>query len=158
MADGRRTFGPAVLAGIVGSGLVALAGSKPWAAPDGADAATGSRWVRWSSAGHPPPVLLTGDGQVRVLPDRPGLPLGVQPSAPRPDHATLLPPSGTLVLYTDGLVECRGQNIEAGIESLRRAVAALDIPLRDVPEALVRTRLPQGPEDDVALLVARVCG
>jgi uncharacterized membrane protein (TIGR02234 family) len=40
MPDRRRTFGPVVLTGIAGSGLVALAGSKPWAAPDGAAGST----------------------------------------------------------------------------------------------------------------------
>ena len=50
MADGRRLFVPTVLAGLVGSGLAALAGSKPWAAPD---ARAGSTLVD-HSGGHVP--------------------------------------------------------------------------------------------------------
>jgi len=68
MADQRRTFGPVVLTGIVGSGLVALAGSKPWAAPDGT---AGSTLVD-KTGGHVPLasalalVALAGWGVVLV--------------------------------------------------------------------------------------------
>ncbi|MBJ7452949.1 MAG: SpoIIE family protein phosphatase, partial [Blastococcus sp.] len=61
--------------------------------------------VQWSSAGHPPPLLLHPDGRVDVLSQSTGLPLGVLPGHPRPDHRTSLPPGATLVLYTDGLIE-----------------------------------------------------
>jgi hypothetical protein len=60
------------------------------------------------------------------------------------------------VLYTDGLVERRRVDIEAGIESLRRTVAGLVVPVRDAPEAIVHAQLPDVPEDDVAGGVARV--
>jgi len=112
--------------------------------------------LRYLNAGHVPPLLIHPDGSCRRVSFATHPPLGVgQPFDEL--HRVDLTPGAGVVLYTDGLVECRGQNIEAGIESLRRAVASLDVPLRDVPEALVRMRLPQGPEDDVALLVARVC-
>jgi uncharacterized membrane protein (TIGR02234 family) len=56
MADRRRAFGPVVLTGLVGSGLVALAGSKPWAAPDGA---AGSTLVD-KTGGHVPLAAALG--------------------------------------------------------------------------------------------------
>ena len=112
--------------------------------------------LRYLNAGHVPPLLIHPDGTCTRMTFATHPPLGVgQPFEEL--HRVDLTPGAGVVLYTDGLVECRGQEIEAGIESLRRAVAALDVPLRDVPDALVKTRLPQGPEDDVAILVARVC-
>ena len=111
--------------------------------------------LRFVNAGHPPPLLTHPDGAcLRVTADT-HPPLGVG----RPfgeEHQVHLVPGAGVVLYTDGLVESRGATIEAGIESLREAVAGLDVPLPEVPEALVRARLPHGTNDDVAILVARV--
>ncbi|WP_333778836.1 PP2C family protein-serine/threonine phosphatase, partial [Streptomyces sp. IBSBF 3136] len=45
------------------------------------------RRLRWSTAGHVPPLLITGDGEVELLFAEPGLPLGVDPAQPRPDHS-----------------------------------------------------------------------
>ena len=113
--------------------------------------------LRYLNAGHMPPLLIHRDGSCTRVTFATHPPLGVgQPFDEL--HRVDLTPGAGVVLYTDGLVERRGKCIEAGIESLRRAVAALDVPLRDAPETLVRTLLPQGPDDDVALLVARVCG
>ena len=61
-----------------------------------------------------------------------------------------------MVLYTDGLVERRGQDLELGIQALARHVAELTGPVDGVPEELVAAMLPDGPDDDVAILVARV--
>jgi serine phosphatase RsbU (regulator of sigma subunit) len=108
------------------------------------------------SAGHPPPLLIHPDGSCTRIPVAAHPPLGVG----RPfdeAHRVDLAPGGGVVLYTDGLVERRGANIEAGIETLRQAVAGHDVPLQELPEALVRTCLPDGPDDDVAILAARVC-
>jgi uncharacterized membrane protein (TIGR02234 family) len=54
--DGRRWFGPAVLAGTAGTGLCALAGSKPWAVPDGR---AGSTLVD-KTGGHVPLAAALG--------------------------------------------------------------------------------------------------
>ncbi len=93
--------------------------------------------LRYLNAGHVPPLLIHPDGTCTRMTFATHPPLGVgQPFEEL--HRVDLTPGAGVVLYTDGLVECRGQEIEAGIESLRRAVAALDVPLRDVPEALVK--------------------
>jgi anti-sigma regulatory factor (Ser/Thr protein kinase) len=61
-----------------------------------------------------------------------------------------------VVLYTDGLVERRGEDLEVGIQTLAAHVAGLTGPVDGVPEELVNAMLPHGPDDDVAILVARV--
>jgi serine phosphatase RsbU (regulator of sigma subunit) len=111
--------------------------------------------VTWSNAGHPPPALLLPDGSVRLL-DAPADPLlGVDGFA-RHDHTEALVPGSSLVLYTDGLLERRGESMDSGLTWLERALTGqqdLD------PEALCKLlieRMPPGVEDDVALLVLAV--
>ena len=74
--------------------------------------------LHWSTAGHPPPLLLTPDGRAEYLYAEPGLPLGVETSLPRPDHTRLLPGGATVVLFTDGLVEHRDHLLDTGLEAL----------------------------------------
>ena len=63
--------------------------------------------LRWSNAGHPPPLLLEPDGTASLLERPANLLLGVAPDTPRRHHAVPLTPGATVVLYTDGLVERR---------------------------------------------------
>ena len=63
--------------------------------------------VRWSDAGHPPPVVLRADGRVELLAGpRADLLLGVDADAVRRESVTTLDPGETLLLYTDGLETC----------------------------------------------------
>jgi CheY-like chemotaxis protein len=79
--------------------------------------------VRLAGAGHLPPLLRTDDG-VRYLQPRGPL-LGI--NAPRPaDLEFTLPPGGTLVLYTDGLVERRDADIDVGLASLAACAAEVE--------------------------------
>ena len=74
-------------------------------------------------AGHPPPVIATPNGPAEVAAIRPGPPLGMG-WGKRPGSTTHTITAGTtVVLYTDGLVERRGESIELGIERLRAAIA-----------------------------------
>jgi len=111
--------------------------------------------LRFVNAGHLPPLLVNGDGScTRVTVDT-HPPLGVGRRFEEV-HRIELQPGGGVVLYTDGLVERRGADLEVGIETLRAAADGLDVPLEEVPEALVKACLTDGPDDDVAVLVARV--
>ena len=67
-----------------------------------------------------------------------------------------LPPGGTLVLCTDGLVERRGHDIDSGIDALRRTLSTPRPSLDDTCEALLRTLDGRRDIDDVTLLLARV--
>lgn len=75
--------------------------------------------LRVASAGHPPPLLLA-DGSARYLPVRPTRMLGAPP-APASEWTGVLPPGATLVLFTDGLVESRWSDIDAGLARLLTA-------------------------------------
>jgi serine/threonine-protein kinase RsbW len=86
--------------------------------------APGTGQLRIASAGHPPPLLLQ-EGGARFLPVRPGRMLGAPASpAPTPEWAGVLAPGATLVFFTDGLVESRTADLDAGLERLRTATAA----------------------------------
>ncbi|ANH94852.1 PP2C family protein-serine/threonine phosphatase [Streptomyces sp. NPDC057197] len=112
--------------------------------------------VCWTNAGHPPPLLVTAEGTVCVLaPEQHGIPVGVDPSLPRPDHRRTLPAASTLLLFTDGLIERRGQDIDTGLRDLAAHAAALAAaPPQVLCEALVSRR--ETYDDDVALLALRV--
>ena len=117
--------------------------------------AQGLRSLVWSSAGHLPPLLRRPDGATIVLRSLPDLMLGLMPSTARYDHRVLLEPGSTVLLYTDGLVERRGEDLDDGIERLRRALDELaGVPLDEACDALLR-RLGADAEDDVALLAVR---
>ncbi|NIZ89508.1 SpoIIE family protein phosphatase [Kineococcus rubinsiae] len=120
------------------------------------DEASGIRTARWSSAGHPPPVLLGADGSARLLTSAADLLLGVDPTLPRSDHEVELPPGSGLLLYTDGLVERRGELLSVGLERLRRSLEGVqDLTAEEVCDRALAL-VEQGPrEDDVALLVLR---
>ncbi|QXG77845.1 SpoIIE family protein phosphatase [Modestobacter sp. L9-4] len=81
------------------------------------DVPTGELHV--ASAGHPPPLLVV-DGRAEFLPVVPTRMLGAPP-APAAEWSGVVPPGATLVLFTDGLVESRSSDIDAGLERLRAA-------------------------------------
>jgi serine phosphatase RsbU (regulator of sigma subunit) len=120
--------------------------------------AAGTTTLRWSNAGHPPPLLLTPAGEVRLLGDDRGqLMLGVDPAAHRDSRAVEVPRGSTLLLYTDGLVEGRDLLLDEGIELLCAALTQLaDLPLERLCDALVTRLRPEGLQDDVALVAMRL--
>ncbi|MGZ4133174.1 MAG: SpoIIE family protein phosphatase, partial [Actinomycetota bacterium] len=111
---------------------------------------------RFCSAGHPPP-LLEHEGEVQVLEGGRSPLLAVGGDGPRPDHVVRVPPGGTIVLYTDGLVERRSESFDRGIQRLGRALRAtteLDLEAR-ADEILGRLLDGVDRDDDVALLCVR---
>jgi serine phosphatase RsbU (regulator of sigma subunit) len=125
---------------------------------DDADAARGSTRMRWSSAGHPPMLVLFPDGRVEVLTgERADLLLGVDPGAVRRERTVDLPEGSTVLLYTDGLVEARGQDLDQGTTQLRDLLAELgSLTLEELCDELVARLRPEGAEDDVALVALRL--
>jgi PAS domain S-box-containing protein len=114
--------------------------------------------VTYSSAGHPPPILVTVGGDYHLLDQARSLPLAMLPADWRRSQATAtLPPGATLMLYTDGLVERRSQPLDKGIDAAAVTVAehAQDHP-DDVADRVMSAMTPAaGYEDDVAVLIYR---
>jgi GAF domain-containing protein len=111
-------------------------------------------------AGHPPPLLRRPDGKVRVLDLAGGPLLGIDAAAAYPTTEVALTEGSVLVLYTDGLIESPGVDIEDALASLgERLSTAGERPLEWLADRLVReTEAAQERADDVALLLLRATG
>ena len=120
----------------------------------------GTTVVRWSNAGHPPPLVINPDGGVLALsPLSSDLLLGVMPTATRRESTVTLDRGATVLLYTDGLVERRDQSLEAGLTRLQDVledIAAHDLTLDELCDQVLARMLPPRPEDDVALVAVRL--
>jgi len=107
------------------------------------------------NAGHPPPVVLRRDGAVEQLPSADGPPLGTGDLQREPTTVGFLP-GDTVVAFTDGLIERRGEDIDRGQLRVLEAVAGLaGGPLPEALETLVETVRDHTRDDDVAVVVAR---
>lgn len=108
-------------------------------------------------AGHPPPLLRRPDGRVRVLDLAGGPLLGIDADAVYPTTEVDLAPGSVLALYTDGLIESPGVDIEDALAELGQCLAAAgDLPLEEIADELVRhSAAAQERNDDVALLLLR---
>jgi len=115
--------------------------------------------ITYSSAGHPPPVLVHPDGRVEFLDKATDPPLDARPDPmPRPQASTSYTAGATLVLYTDGLIERRGEDIDVGLTRLGESLArhrALD-PERLADAVLLELLPPGGATDDTALVIVRL--
>ncbi|WP_346619321.1 SpoIIE family protein phosphatase [Blastococcus montanus] len=108
--------------------------------------------LRIASAGHLPP-LLCSEGSAEYLPVRPTRMLGAPP-APAQEWAGVLPAGSTLVLFTDGLVESRGADIDTGLDRLREVAArALPAGPEELCDRLLAELTGEHRADDIALLV-----
>jgi serine phosphatase RsbU (regulator of sigma subunit) len=120
------------------------------------EAASGRRTLRWSNAGHLPPLLIPADGTAQLLQRRPELLLGVDPGTRRTDATVPLHPGDTVVLYTDGLVERRDATLDEGLARLVEAGTELSgVPVEQLCEALLARMAPEY-ADDVALVALHV--
>ncbi|WP_236576497.1 GAF domain-containing SpoIIE family protein phosphatase [Streptomyces sp. HF10] len=116
----------------------------------------GAGWrLTWSSAGHVPHLLLAPGRPPEYLFADPGLPLGVDPGLPRPDHSCPLPPGATVVFFTDGLVEHPDHPIDQSLAELSELVTEYaSLPLDDFVQALADHH-PSDGHDDMAVLALR---
>ena len=111
--------------------------------------------VTYTSAGHPPPLVVSSDGS-HFLEGGRSVPIGASEGASFREDTATLPAGSTILLYTDGLVERRDVALEDRLAQLRAAGAAAGGDLRDVCEQVLRGVLgTQEPGDDVALLAVR---
>jgi serine phosphatase RsbU (regulator of sigma subunit)/anti-sigma regulatory factor (Ser/Thr protein kinase) len=112
---------------------------------------------RYSSAGHPPPLVAFPDGRVELLEGGRGVPLGTGAASEYVQEVVELDSGSVLLLYTDGLVERRGESIDTGLDQLRTAVRTGPREPEGLVEHVLDT-LVGGAErdDDIALLAVRV--
>ncbi|MFD5000923.1 SpoIIE family protein phosphatase [Streptomyces buecherae] len=105
-------------------------------------------------AGHPPPVLVHPDGAVSV-PDVPaGLPLGVT-GLPFEIAEFEVPEGSRVVLYTNGLIDHGGRDLDAGLDQLTDVLRGPDRTPEETCQRVLDALLGDHPDDDVALIVAR---
>ncbi|WP_329312987.1 SpoIIE family protein phosphatase [Streptomyces sp. NBC_01262] len=110
-------------------------------------------------AGHLPPILVFPgpDGEVRQLEVPAGVPLGVG-GVDFESAEVEVPDGAVLVLYTDGLVEARGEDISEGVDRLCAVLREPLDSLEDACDDLLASMTPGREPDDVALLMARLGG
>ena len=116
--------------------------------------------MRWSNAGHPPPMVVNPDASVMPLggPET-DLLLGLEPATRRVESVATLARDATVLLYTDGLVERRGQSLDEGLEKLSETLAMLaaeDLTVDELCDRVLSRMVPERPEDDVALVAVRL--
>jgi len=123
---------------------------------------TASRKLRWANAGHLPPAYVVPGLSAVLMDAQADPPLGApSPERVRPfsEHEIVMHPDTCLVCYTDGLVEKRGESLQAGLASLIRNVTAASegtTSLDDLCSRIIASMLgTTGSQDDVCLLVAR---
>ena len=115
--------------------------------------------LRYSGAGHPPAIVVDADGGSRLLEDACSLPLAVQDELERPEADVVLAPGSTLLLYTDGLIERRDQDLDEGIaRALEILVNGRTLPPAELADLLTKRLLADAPDDDVAILLYQPVG
>ena len=148
------THGPATLLDALdqfaGTGPDELSATAAVAVIDPAE-----RTLRYSLAGHPPLLLRDPDGTLAMLHEARGPLIGFG-AGDRPEQVVTFLPGSCLVLFTDGLVERRGETIDAGFARLGAAFAAAATrDPADLCDALIGQSLPRtGRNDDTAILCA----
>ncbi|PXY21234.1 PP2C family protein-serine/threonine phosphatase [Prauserella muralis] len=125
-----------------------------------AEVETATGVLRWASAGHPPPLLQESSGAVSFLEaaHAPMLGVGVDPHIP--EHERKLEAGSSIAFYTDGLIERRSSDLDAGMERLATACRTCGLPELDARAEHVLHELLGNTDhdDDVCLLLCRWAG
>ena len=114
--------------------------------------------VRFASAGHLPPVVIGAAG-ASLLPTKPAPPIGMRTNIGARLHEHYLARGDALVLYTDGLIERRGESIDEGLANLARAASSMhDATGDEIADGLLHALLTDDSDDDVAILAIKFRG
>jgi serine phosphatase RsbU (regulator of sigma subunit)/anti-sigma regulatory factor (Ser/Thr protein kinase) len=108
--------------------------------------------IRMSSAGHLPPLLRHPDGRVERLEQTRSLPIGASRKAVYRESEVELETGSCMVLYTDGLVERRGESIDTGIDRLAYQLAGDRCEVTELADRVVGALTDDGHGDDVVLV------
>jgi serine phosphatase RsbU (regulator of sigma subunit) len=107
-----------------------------------------------TSAGHLPPLLISNGGGTFIHSEV-GVPIGVQGGAKYTSTTVETPRAATLLAFTDGLVERRGESIDTGLARLRKAASANHIALDQLLDRLLHELRAGGGDDDTAIAALR---
>jgi serine phosphatase RsbU (regulator of sigma subunit) len=118
-----------------------------------------TRVLTIANAGHPEPLLVADDSvggkQARFVATQIGPPLGVRKGGSYVESTLTIPMNGTLLAYTDGLVERRGETLDIGLERLRKAALDPSGSIDDMLTTVLAQAIPSGSADDTAILGLR---
>jgi serine phosphatase RsbU (regulator of sigma subunit)/PAS domain-containing protein len=111
--------------------------------------------ITYSNAGHPPPLLIHDTTPIWL--DQATTPPLAVGSPVRVEAQVDTSPGDVLVLYTDGLVERRGEIIDRGFQRLADcAIGCRDESVQNIADQLIERLVDRTPGDDVALIVKRI--
>ncbi len=117
----------------------------------------GTGVLRFTNAGHPPPLLVSADGSAAYLDEPPAPPMGVLATPRYKQHTRRLEPGATIVMYTDGLVEEPTEMLDVGLERLRVAATTMGTDVEATCEMLLDSLTDDAVRsDDVTMLVVRL--
>jgi serine phosphatase RsbU (regulator of sigma subunit) len=121
------------------------------------DSTTGE--FTYARAGHEPPLILNPNGQVERIPHSSGMSLGLWDVITLDERKVLLEPGSTLLLFTDGMTDCRNPDgIAFGLDNIKSTLSGLSgLPAQEVCDKLFNTLMDYqngSPQDDDVTLVA----
>jgi serine phosphatase RsbU (regulator of sigma subunit)/anti-sigma regulatory factor (Ser/Thr protein kinase)/PAS domain-containing protein len=113
--------------------------------------------LTYSSAGHLPVIVIAPDGTIQRLDKALTAPICAINVGLRPEESLVLQPNSLVLMYSDGLIERRGEDIDDGISRLEStAVALMDLPIAEFADEVISAMTGQSaPEDDVVILCFR---
>lgn len=145
--DSPATFLPKL------SGLLSVSADRQLATILCTEVDVAARRVTFTNAGHLPPLMISGEG-ARYGQGEIGLPIGVDRDVAYSPTTMTVPSRTTLLVFTDGLVERRGESIDAGLERLRARVAGDHVPL-DALLGQILQEVRDDASDDTAIAAIR---
>jgi serine phosphatase RsbU (regulator of sigma subunit) len=107
-----------------------------------------------ANAGHLNPLLIDGN-EARYVATDAGVPVGVFEHTSYPSVTVPIPRGATLVAFTDGLIERRGEDLDVGLERMRHAALASNGSLDDMLRQVLHDLTPDGSDDDIAVVGVR---
>ncbi len=113
--------------------------------------------LSYSSAGHPPVIVVGADGRITRLDGAQSLAICALEAETRPQATMVLEPDALVIMYSDGLIERRGESIDAGLERLEQlAIAARHRPINEVADHLLAGMGEHSPaHDDIVVACFR---
>lgn len=113
----------------------------------------------YARAGHEPPLILKPDGSVERIPHSPGMSLGLWDLITLDERKVMLEPGSTLILFTDGMTDCRDpKGIAFGLDHIKKTLLRMTkLPAQQVCDKLFNTLMDYqngSPQDDDVTLVA----